>query len=51
MSCGFGVLSQVAVESVSSHKFLPLIYQLAARMSQSATGFQTILCQVRLFTC
>jgi len=40
------VLLQTAVDTVSSHKFLPLIYQLAARMSQSITGFQTVLHQV-----
>ena len=42
------VLWQMAVETISSHKFLPLIYQLAARMSQSNTGFQAVLHQVRL---
>ena len=43
-----GALLQRAVDTVGSHKFLPLIYQLAARMSQSSTSFQTVLRQVCL---
>jgi len=39
---------QRAIKTVGSYKFLPLIYQLAARMSQSVTSFQTVLHQVRL---
>jgi len=46
-----GVLLQRAVETVSSHKFLALIYQLAARMSQIGSGFQTVLWQVRVSLC
>ena len=42
------VMLQNAVKTVGSHKFLPLIYQLAARMSRSVNNFQTVLHQVCL---
>jgi len=45
----FWLLLQRAVETVCSHKFLPLIYQLAARMSRSNGAFQAVLRQVCLF--
>lgn len=44
----FAVLCmQEGISHLESHKFIPLMYQLAARMSSKTSPFQEVLQQVR----